>query len=205
MSLLLQTPGNTAGIQGVVIPHIFPYLSIRLHRWTGSNRKSPKVFRNFIMQINTNKSLGWWGTPEIPVSKVHRKAGNAGKSGRAREEQFPMELKHISTLTPPTFQITSEEKIRGDEKENQSLAGEKGKNWVAHSSRTEKPKDTHPGREGAPLQHWVQPQCTRTGVTSGIAERIKWRVKQEFKLQPNNPVTELLIQEKFVKNYPLSR
>lgn len=62
------------------------------------------------------------------MPKAHRKAGNADKSRRARQKQIPMELKHISALTPSTFQITPEEKIRGDEKENQSLAGEKGKN-----------------------------------------------------------------------------
>lgn len=138
ISLILQSPGNTVRIQGMVIPQIFPYIPIRLHRWTGSNRKSPKVFRNFVMEINTiNKSYGWWGTPEIPVSKVPNKAGNAGKSGRARQEQFPMKLKHISALTPPTFHVTSEEKITGNKKENQTLAGGRGKSWVVHSNRTE--------------------------------------------------------------------
>lgn len=62
------------------------------------------------------------------MSKVHNKAGNAGKAGRERQEQFPMELKHISALIPSTLQITLEKKIRGDE--NKSLAGEKGKNRV---------------------------------------------------------------------------
>lgn len=41
----------------MVIPSIFPEIPIRLHRWTGSNRKSPKVFRNFIMQINKHRQI----------------------------------------------------------------------------------------------------------------------------------------------------
>lgn len=55
------------------------------------------------------------------MSKVHNKAGNAGKSGRARLEQLPTE--HISALTPSTFQITSEEiKIK-----TKALLGKKGR------------------------------------------------------------------------------
>lgn len=42
----------------MVIPHRFPHIPIGLNRWTGSNRKSPKVFRNFVMQINKpNKQI----------------------------------------------------------------------------------------------------------------------------------------------------
>lgn len=134
------------------------------------------------------------------MPKVPNKSGNAGKSERARQEQFPVELKHISALIPSIFQITLEKKFRGAK--NKSLAGEKGKKWVAHSTRTEKPKDIQPGRDGAPLQKWVQPLCMRIGVTSRTAERIKDRMQQEFKLQPNNPLHSYWYKRLLLKIIP---